>query len=126
MLDLDLRRSSEIPIRVVAAPKREALDALVVLVVCRAVVQKATDGSSLYSISSALYQITYLAYPSAIRINGQCKSIKLANSVDTRRANLVLAILYIPKLEVTTPSFFTICSEFKIRRPFRLGGPRTG
>ena len=59
-----------------------------------------------------------------MRINSQREPIELTNSVDARRPNFTLAILYIPKLEVTTPPFFTVRSKFEIYRPLRLRGAR--
>ena len=94
--DLELRRSSQISVRVVAMAKCQRVYRMVILIVQRAIVHEASNASSLEPLVFWYYGKMSRTHPPAIRINDQHKSIELPSGVYARCSNSRGAILSVP------------------------------
>ena len=94
--DLELRRSSQVPVRVVTMAKCQRVYRMVIFIVQRAIVHEASDASSLCPLVFLRLVGMSRTYPPAIRINDQYKSIKLPSGVYARCSNSRGTILSVP------------------------------
>lgn len=102
ILDAQFAWTTEIAICVFTVAKGEAVNIVVISEAGRSVVQEAS-----YRTSTA-----------TVLVDDKNKTVELANSVDTRLANSIFAILDEPDLEIAASSFLTRGAKFELGRPF--------
>lgn len=119
--DADDGWPSKVTVRIVAMSEGQAVYAPVALVIRRTVVEESPDTTTLARCQPQNAGEDCTTYPPTMSVHNQGETIPLADGVYASRANFVLSVFGIPKLEISPSPLNTSRSELELCCPFRMG-----
>lgn len=93
------------------------------LVIRRTVVEESPNTTTLARCQRQDAREDCTTYPPTVSVYNQGETIPLAHGVYASRANFILSVFGIPKLEIPPTPLNTGRSELKLCCPFRMGQP---
>ena len=119
--DADDGWPSKVTVRIIAMSEGQAVYAPVALVIRRTVVEESPHTTALARCQPRNAREDCTTYPPTMGVYNQGEAIPLAHGVYAGRANFILSVFGIPKLEISPSSLNTSGSELELCCPLWMG-----